>query len=203
MKKVVNFLKKSVLFENPVLSLFAGITPLLATSTKLLDGVFMGLCAIICIFVSSLLFRVLRRFVPNKLRDIVYILACACVVSLCEILLRAFLPSVYESLGIYLPLLCVSGLVFSRSRKFEKAESIKTCMLDAITCGIGFFVTIVAFSLIRELFGRGTVAGFTVIPEKYAASLLAGPVGGFILLGILVAVCGKLLAEEKSEEGRE
>ncbi len=203
MKKVVNFLKKSVLFENPVLSVFAGITPLLAMSSKLLDGCFMGLCAIVCIFISSLLFRALRRAVPKKLRDIVYILACACVVSLCEILLHAFLPSVYESLGIYLPLLCVSGLIFSRSKKFERAESLKACMLEALTCGIGFFVTIVALSLVREFFGRGTVAGFAVIPEKYAASLVAGPVGGFILLGILIAVCGKLLAKTKSEEGRE
>lgn len=202
MKKVVSFLKNSILFENPVLSLFAGITPLLAMSTKLLDGLFMGLCAIICIFVSTLLFRVLRRFVSSKLRDIVYILACASVVSLCEILLLAFLPSVYKSLGIYLPLLCVSGLVFSRSKKFEKSESVKECMIDALTCGIGFFVTIVAISVVREFFGRGTVAGFTVIPEKYAASLIAGPVGGFILLGILVAVCGKLLEDKKSEEGR-
>ena len=153
-------------------------------------------------FLSTLLFRVLRRFVPKKLRDVVYILACASVVSLCEILLLAFLPSVHESIGIYLPLLCVSGIVFSRSKKFEKAESVKKCMLDALTCGIGFFVTIVAMSLVREFFGRGTVAGFTVIPEKYAASLLAGPVGGFILLGILVAVCRKLLQDKKSEEGR-
>lgn len=202
MKKVISFLKNSVLFENPVITLFAGITPILAMSTKLLDGVFMGLCAIICIFLSTLLFRVLHRFVPKKLRDVVYILACASVVSLCEILLLAFLPSVHESLSIYLPLLCVSGIVFSRSKKFEKAESVKKCMLDALACGIGFFVTIVALSLVREFFGRGTVAGFTVIPEKYAASLLAGPVGGFILLGIIIAVCRKILQDKKSEEGR-
>lgn len=200
MKKILNFLKNSVLFENPVLSLFVGITPLLAMSTKLLDGCFMGLCAIVCVFVSSLLFRALGRFVPKYLRDVVYILACASVVSLCEILLHAFLPSVYESLGIYLPLLCVSGLVFSRSKKFEKAENIKVCMIEALTCGIGFAVTIIVLSLVREFFGRGTVAGFTVIPEKYAATLIAGPVGGFILLGILIAVCGKLLSGKKSEE---
>ncbi len=203
MKKIVNFFKNSVLFENPALSLFVGIAPLLAASTRLLDGVFMGASAAVCVIASSVLFWLLRKIIPSKLRDIVYIIIAASVVSLCELLIHAYFPSVYKSLGIYLPLLCVSGLVFSRSKKFEKTESLVSSVLDGISCGVGYLIAIVVISIVREFFGRGTFAGFRVIPEQYAVSLLAGPVGGFILLGILVAVFGKFFKVKKSEEGRE
>ena len=202
MKKTVNFFKKSVLFENPAISLFVGIVPLLAASTKLVDGVFMGVSAAVCVIVSSFLFWVLRKFIPYKLKDIVYIIIAASVVSLCELLIRAYFPAVYKSLGIYLPLLCVGGLVFSRSKKFEKQESLTSCMLEGASCAVGYFAAIVAMSVVREFFGRGTFAGLRVIPEQYAVSLLAGPVGGFILLGILVAVFGKFFKVKKSEEER-
>jgi len=200
MKKLIAFLKRSVLLENPVLSLFVGITPLLACSSKLLDGVFMGLCAIVSLLISSMLFRLLRKIVPEKLRDIVFILTVAVVVALCEILLHAFLPTVYESLGMYLPLLSVSGLIFSRSKKFCEEEKFSGCVLEGLSCGIGFFAICTAFALVREFFGCGSVAGFAIIPEKYAMSLVAGPVGGFMLLGIGIALGRKLLAGKKGEE---
>ena len=198
MKKIIGFLKKSILLENPVLTLFAGATPILAVSTKLIDGVALGVCAIFCIALSSLLFRALKAAVSDKLRDVVYIIIVAVSVSLCEILLSAFLPSVFKSLGIYLPLLAVSGLVFSRSKKFAREEKLSLCMLEGLSCGIGYFALALVLSLVREFFGRGTVAGFSVIPEKYAISLLVSPVGGFMLLGILIAVLRKMY-ENKSE----
>lgn len=200
MKKIIDFLKKSVLLENPALSLFAGITPLLAVSTRLLDGVALGVCAIFCITLSSLLFRVLRKAISDKLRDVVYILIVAAVVGLCEILLLAFLPSIYKNLGIYLPLLAVSGLVFSRSKKFSSEEKLGKALLGGLSCGIGYFVLAVALSLVREFFGRGAVAGFAVIPEKYAMSLLISPVGGFMLFGILIAVFRSVFANKSEEE---
>ncbi len=198
MKKIIGFLKKSVLLENPVLSLFAGVTPLLAVSTRLIDGVTLGICAIFCITLSSLLFWALRKTISNKLRDVVYIIIVAVSVSLCEILLSAFLPTIYKNLGMYLPLLAVSGLVFSRSKKFSREEKLGSCLLEGLSCGIGYFALSLAMSLVREFFGRGTVAGFSVIPEKYAISLLVGPVGGFMLLGILIAVTRKMF-ENKSK----
>lgn len=202
MKKIGNFLKKSVLFENPALSLFVGIAPLILASTRVLDGAFTGLVAIVCIFISCVLFGFFKKIVPKKLRDVVYVLIVACAVTLCELLLNAFLPSIYKSIGMYLPLLCVCGLVFSHSKKFEKASGIAGCVAEGLTCGFGYFVTIVSFAIVREFFGRGSFAGFTIFPEEYAMSLLAGPVGGFFILGILTAVFRKFFKEKKSEEGK-
>ena len=148
------------------------------------------------------LWGLFKKMVPKKLKDIVYVLIVACAVTLCEIILNAFLPSVYKSVGAYLPLLCVCGLVFSHSKKFEKTSNPITCLTEGLTCGFGYFATIVALSIVREFFGRGSFAGFKVFPEEYAMSLLAGPVGGFFLLGILVAVFSKFFKGKKSEEGR-
>ncbi len=200
MKKIIAFLKKSVLLENPAITLFAGITPVLAVSTRLLDGVFLGISAIFCITVSSLFFWMLKKVIPEKLCDVVYILIVAIVVGLCELLLLAFLPSIYKNLGIYLPLLAVSGLVFSRSKKFSKEEKLGKALLEGLSCGIGYFVLAVALALVREFFGRGAVAGFAVIPEKYAMSLLISPVGGFMLFGILIAVFRSVFANKSEGE---
>lgn len=200
MKKIFQFLGASVLFENPALSLFVGITPLLASTATLLGGVFMGVSALVSICASCVLFRLLRKIIPDSVRDIVYILIVACVISILEVLLHAFLPSVYEKLGIYLPLLSVGGLVFSRSLTFSKSKTMKGTFLCGLSAGIGYFVVCVVVAFFRELLGAGTIAGFTVFPDEYAIAHLTGPVGGFMLLGLLIAVFRHFFGKIKEEE---
>ena len=200
MKKIVQFLTASILFENPALSLFVGITPLLASSTTLLGGVFMGISALLSICASCVLFRLLKKLIPDSIKDIVYILIVACVISIIEMLMHAFLPSVYEKLGIYLPLLSVGGLVFSRSLTFSKSKTMKGTFLCGLSTGIGYLAVCVVVSFFRELLGAGTVAGFTVFPDEYAISHITGPVGGFMFLGLLIAIFRHFFGKIKEEE---
>ncbi len=201
MKKILDFLKKSILLENPILLLFAGITPMLATSTGVIEGAFMGISAIVTLVLSFMLLSILKKVIPQKLQSIVHIIAVACVVSIIEILTEVFLPEIRSSLGIYLPILTVSGTVLPYVEKFSAGDAaFGRCTLKGLSYGIGFFSVCLCMSIVRELFGAGKLAGFTIFPEKYAMSLLLTPVGGFLLLGILLAVHRRYFTKETKEE---
>lgn len=200
MKKVLGFLKESILRKNPVLTLFAGVTPVLATSFGIIEGAYMGVAAIVTLVLSCMIFRALGNRIPAKVRGIIHLLAVALVVSIIEILTAAVFPAIRENLGIYLPLLAVSGIVLPYAERFSvSGKSFGESVLSGLSFGIGFFSVSVLLSFIREFFGTGRLCGFAIFPERYAISLLTGPVGGFILLGLLLAVFRKY-SEKKTEE---
>ncbi len=201
MKKVLKFLKKSVLQQNPVLLLFAGVTPLLASSVGIIEGAYMGCAALITLVVSCMLFWVLKKIIPEKIRDIVYLLSVACVVTILEILTQAFFPEIRENLGIYLPLLTVSGIVLPYAEKFSSSEqSFGSCTMGGLSYGIGYLAVCLVMSFVRELFGAGKLLGFEIFPERFAMSQLRSPVGGFILLGVLIAIFTKYFGKKEKEE---
>ena len=201
MKKLVSFLKKSILFENPVLMLLLGLCPLLAVTTRLSDGAIFGGAAFFVLIVSTLLISAVKNIIPKSVRDIVYIVIVAFVVGICEILLGAFLPIITSRIGIYLPLITTSGIILSRSEKFESEKKLSEAMLSGLTIGVGYFALALSLSFVRELLGRGSLLGFQLIPADYAIGVVVSPAGGFFLFGILVAIFGKFLAKTADKEG--
>lgn len=201
MKKIVSFLKKSVLAENPTLTLLLGLCPLLAVTTRLSDGVVFGAVAFFALLLSTLLISAVKKVIPESVRDIVYIVIIAFVVVIFEGVLGAFLPEITARIGIYLPLLAISGILFSQSAKFSEEGKLSAALSHGLACGFGYFATAVCLSLVRELLGRGSVLGFQIIPADYAMGLIVTPVGGFLLFGLLVAAFRRFFAETTRSEG--
>lgn len=200
MKKILAFLKNSVLLENASLLFMLGLCPLLAVSTSIIDGLIMGLCVIVALVLSSIAISLTARFIPDSIRVIIYMVIIATFVAAEELLLRAFLPEVAENLGIYLPLITVSGIVLARSEK-AAAEGVGESVLNALSAGLGFFAAMFVMSFIRELIGNGTLFGLRIIPEQYCMRLLVSPAGAFITFGLLLAVFNVAVSRIRVKEG--
>ncbi len=201
MKKFLEFLKNGVLFQNPAFVLLLGNCPLLATSTSLLNGLGMGLSATVVLVCSNVVISLLRKIIPSQVRIAAYIVVIAGFVSAVQMLLQAFVPSLYESLGIFIPLIVVNCIILARAEAFASKNSVLDSALDGLTMGIGFTVALAAMSFVRELLGAGTLFGLRIFPSDYAAVLIVLPVGGFLTLGFLIAAFQKL--RKKLEKGGE
>ncbi len=202
MKKFLKFLKNGLLFQNPSLVLLLGSCPLLATSTSLTNAFGMGISATAVLICSNIAISLLRKIIPNQVRIAAYIVVIAGFVTAVELLLKAFIPSLYDALGIYIPLIVVNCIILARAEAFAAKNNVADSALDGLTMGLGFTLALVAMAFVRELLGGGTLFGLRIFSEEYAAVLLVLPVGGFLTLGFLIAVFQKLLKrfENKEEE---
>ncbi len=201
MKKFLGFLKEGLLFQNPSFVLLLGNCPLLATSTSLTNAIGMGISATAVLVCSNVAISLLRKIIPNQVRIAAYIVVIAGFVTAVELLLKAFIPSLYDALGIYIPLIVVNCIILARAEAFASKNSVGDSALDGLTMGLGFTLALVAMAFVRELLGNGTLFGMRIFSEDYAAVLLVLPVGGFLTFGFLIAAFQKLVARfEKKEE---
>ena len=200
MKKISNFLKCSMLTENPSLVFLLGLCTLLGTSASLVSGLGMGVSALLVLVMSGVTLSLVGKFFPEKVKNVLYMIVVAFYVTLIEILLRAFLPGIYSGIGIYLPLVTVSGIVFARAEEAGK-EKVSTAAFNGLFVGVGYLAVIFVMSFIRELMGQGTLFGFRIIPEEYAVRLMASPFGAFVVLGCLFAILQKITNRFSDKEG--
>lgn len=186
MKKLLPFLKTNILTENASLLLLLGLAPLLGGTTTLAGGTILGLCAVFVLVLTGISASLLGRLLPAQVKNISFMIIAAFYVTLCEILLSFFLPQIRDALGIYLPLLTVSGLMFSRATSAEK-ETAAAAALSGLGMGLGFFAAAFVMSFLRELLGAGTLLGLRIIPERYAMGMLLSPFGALVLFGLMLA----------------
>lgn len=185
MKRLLPFLKTNILTENVPLLLLLGLAPLLGGTTTLIGGTILGLCAIFVLVLTGISVSLVGKLLPTQVRNLSFMIIVAFYVTLCEILLSFFLPQIRDTLGIYLPLLTVSGLMFSRAASAEK-EPAGVSALSGLGMGLGFFAVAFVMSFLRELLGAGTLFGLRIIPERYAMGMLVSPFGALILFALII-----------------
>lgn len=186
MKKLLPFLKTNILTENAPLLLLLGLAPLLGGTTTLAGGTILGLCAIFVLVLTGISVSLIGKLLPAQVKNISFMIIAAFYVTLCEILLSFFLPQIRDALGIYLPLLTVSGLMLSRATSAEK-EAAAASALSGLGMGLSFFAAAFVMSFLRELLGAGTLLGLRIIPERYAIGMLLSPFGALVLFGLMIA----------------
>jgi len=188
MKIILNGLIK----ENPILVLFLGMCPTLATTTSAVNGMSMGLATLFVLFGSNVVVSVLKNIIPDKVRIPVYVVVIATFVSVVEMLMHAYYPVVYENLGIFIPLIVVNCIVLGRAEAFAAKNTVFRSALDGIGMGLGFTFALTILGIIRELLGTGKVFGTFIFPDKYGALIFVLAPGAFIVLGYLIAIMNKL-----------
>ena len=186
MKKILPFLKNSILTENAPVLLLVGLAPLLGGTATLSGGIVLGVCAVFVLVLTGISVSLVGKFIPSSVKSVSFMIIAAFFVTLCEILLGFFLPQIRDVLGIYLPLLTVSGLVFSRAVSAEQ-ETAGAAALAGLCTGLGFLAAALCLSFFRELLGSGTLFGLRIIPERFAVGVLVSPAGALILFGLLIA----------------
>ena len=188
-------LKEGLLTKNPVLVQMLGMCSALAISTSLFNGIGMGLAVTIIAICSNVLISAFRKIIPPQVRIAAYITIIAGFVTIVDLLLKAFIPALSESLGVFIPLIVVNCIVLGRAEGFASKNGVLASAFDGLCQGLGYTVALVLICIIRELLGTGTFGGgllnggegIRIIPEGYPAMLVVMPVGGFLVMGLVLA----------------
>ena len=211
----MNFKKQfneGLLTKNPVTVQLLGMCSTLAITTSLFNGIGMGAAVTIILICSNVLISALRKVIPNQIRIAAYITIIAGFVTVVDLCLQAFIPALAESLGVFIPLIVVNCIVLGRAEAFASKYGVLASAVDGLCQGIGYTVALVIVCVIRELLGSGTFGGgilnggegILIIPQPFPAMQMVMPVGGFLVLGFVIAGSQALMSHlEKKNKKKE
>ena len=194
----MNFKKQfndGLLDKNPVFVQLLGMCSTLAITTSLFNGIGMGVAVTIITICSNVLISALRKVIPNQIRIAAYITIIAGFVTVVDLLLKAYIPALSASLGVFIPLIVVNCMVLGRAEAFASKNGVLASAVDGLCQGIGYTVALIIVCVVREFLGAGTFGGgllnggegIRIIPEGIPAMQMVMPVGGFLVLGFVIA----------------
>ena len=202
MSKTIERLKCGIVTENPTFVQMLGMCPTMAVTTSAINGLGMGLTTTVILILSNMMISALRKVIPDKVRIPAYIVIVASFVTIVQFLLQGYIPSLYDSLGIYIPLIVVNCIILGRAESYASKNNVWLSMFDGIGMGLGFTVGLTSIGIFRELFGNGTIFGFSIMSENYEplTILILAP-GAFFVLACLIAVQNKVRIEKAKKKG--
>ena len=181
--------------NNPTFVLALGMCPTLATTTSAINGLEMGLATLFVLVLSNIAISLVAPAVPDKVRIPVYIVVIATFVTVLQLLMQAYVPSVYDTLGLFIPLIVVNCIVLGRAEAFANKNSVGASALDGLGVGLGFTLSLTVIGIVREILGSGSVFGWKFIPGDGILAFVMAP-GAFIALGYLMVLFNKYLAKK-------
>ncbi len=187
-KIVINGLIK----ENPVFVLLLGMCPALGTTSSAINGLGMGVATMFVLICSNIVVASIKNLIPNKVRIPAFIVVIATFVSIVQMSMEAYLPELYESLGLFIPLIVVNCIVLGRAEAFAAKNTIFSSALDGLGMGLGFSFALTLLGATREFLGTGKIFNLFVFPENYGMLVFVLAPGAFIALGYLIAIINKL-----------
>ena len=209
----LQLITKGLIKENPTFVLLLGMCPTLATTTSAVNGMSMGLATMFVLILSNMVISAIAAYIPDKVRIPSYIVVIATFVTLLQFVMQAYVPDIYETLGLFIPLIVVNCIVLGRAEAFASKNGVAASAIDGLCQGIGYTVALVITCVIRELLGNGTFgggllgpggAGIRIIPEQFPAMQIVMPVGGFLVLGFVIAGSQALMQHlEKKNKKKE
>ena len=189
MERLYNGLVK----ENPTFVLMLGMCPTLAVTTSAMNGLGMGLTTMVVLALSNMIIALLRNLIPEKVRIPAFIVIIASFVTMAELLLEGFIPSLYDSLGLYIPLIVVNCIILGRAEAYASKNPVLPSLFDGIGMGLGFALALTCIGAVRELVGAGEIFGFRVMPQSYVpCTIFIMAPGAFFVLSVLTAVQNKI-----------
>ncbi|MFA6618996.1 MAG: electron transport complex subunit E [Candidatus Neomarinimicrobiota bacterium] len=186
-KPAIQELVKGLWDENPVLVQLLGLCPALAVTVSAENGLAMGLAATFVLLCSSFLVSLFRKVIPSQVRIAAYIVIIATFVTIADRFLAAFVPDISKSLGPFIPLIIVNCMILGRQEAFASKNGIGRSLLDALGMGLGFTMTLLLLSSIREILGSGTWFGMQIMWKGFGWKVMVLPPGAFLALGCLIA----------------
>lgn len=185
--------------ENPVLVSLLGLCPTLAVTVSAINGLAMGLAATFVLVCSAFLVSLLRKAIPNQVRIAAYIVIIATFVTIADRFLAAFTPDISKALGPFIPLIIVNCIILGRMEAFASKNGIGRSLLDALGMGVGFTLTLLVLSSIREILGSGTWFGMDVMWGSFSPwSVMILPPGAFLTLGCMIAAANWINTRRRS-----
>lgn len=185
-------LTNGLIKENPIFVLLLGMCPTLGTTSSAINGLGMGLATTFVLVCSNIVISLLKNIIPDKVRIPAFIVVIATFVTVVEMVMQAYIPALFDSLGLFIPLIVVNCIVLGRAEAFAAKNNVFRSMLDGLGMGLGFSFALTLLGSVRELLGTGKVFSMTVFSESYGMLIFVLAPGAFIALGYLIAIINKL-----------
>ena len=206
--------KEGLITNNPVLVQVLGMCSTMAITTSFFNGLGMGLAVTVILTLSNVIISAIRKIVPDKIRIAMFIVVIAGFVTCVDLLIQAYVPSLATSLGVFIPLIVVNCIILGRAESFSYKNGVAASFFDGIFQGIGYTVVLLIMCIIRELLGAGTFGGgllgpvnaagtpmgIQILPPQFPIGVLTLPVGGFLVLGALIAAMQWALSRPKKNK---
>ena len=180
--------KEGLITNNPVLVQQIGMCATMAITTSLFNGVGMGLSVLIILTCCNVVISAIRKIIPDEIRLAIFVVVIAGFVTIVDLLLQAFIPALSDALGVFIPLIVVNCIIIGRAEAFCQKNPIGPSFFDGVFQGLGYTCVLIVMCVVRELLGSGTFAGIQIFNPEYGATILVLPFGGFLTLGVLIAV---------------
>ena len=201
MKEYLKLLYNGIVKENPSLILMLGMCPTLAVTKSASNGLGMGLSTMAVLVFANLLISLLRKIIPDAVRLPAFIVVVASLVTVVEMVTQAYMPALYESLGLYIPLIVVNCIILGRAEAFASKNGPVASIFDGLGMGLGFTGALVILGFLREFIGDGTAFGIQVLPESYpGVGIFTSAPGAFLVMAFVVAVMNKLRVPTRANE---
>ncbi len=197
MKKNIQILLNGIINENPVLVLLLGMCPTLGTTSSAINGLAMGLATTFVLICSNLVISLLKNLIPDQVRIPAFIVIIATFVTVIQMCMEAYVPALYDSLGLFIPLIVVNCIVLGRAEAFAAKNGPVPSIFDGMGMGLGFTLALTLLGAVREFLGTGKLFNFVIYPENYGSLIFVLAPGAFIALGYLIAIMNKLKAKSK------
>ena len=204
-KSLGGVLMNGIVTENPTFRLVLGTCPTLAVTTSALNGLGMGAAATFVLVCSNVAISMLRKFIPDQVRIPAFIVVICTFVTIVQLLMQAFVPSLYESLGIFIPLIVVNCIILARAEAFASKNTPIASAADGLGMGIGFTLALTLIGTIRELIGSGSIFNMNILGSSYEPMILIILAsGGFLTFGLLLGVFNLIVKKiEKKNAAKE
>ena len=178
--------------ENPTFVLMLGMCPTLGTTTSALNGMSMGLATTFVLICSNVVISLLKNLIPDKIRIPAFIVVIATFVTIIQMAMEAYLPALYDSLGLFIPLIVVNCIVLGRAEAFAAKNNPFASFCDGLGIGLGFTFGLTLLGIVRELIGTGALFSLRIFPEEFGVLIFVLAPGAFITLGYLIAIINKI-----------
>ena len=191
----IQLITKGFVKENPTFSLLLGMCPTLATTTSAINGMSMGLATLFVLVLSNMAISAAAPYIPDKVRIPAYIVIIAAFVTILQFVMQAYTPDIYETLGLFIPLIVVNCIVLGRAEAFANKNGIVDSACDGLGIGIGFTFALTLLGLVREILGSGSAFGFKFISGDGILVFVLAP-GAFMALAYLIVLFRKITAKK-------
>lgn len=192
----LKILTKGIIKENPAFVLLLGMCPTLGTTTSAINGMGMGVATMFVLILTNIAISLVKNIIPAKVRIPAYIVIIATVVTALQLVMEAYVPTLYETLGVFIPLIVVNCIILGRAEAFASKNSVAVSALDGIGIGLGFTLALTILGAVREILGTGYLFKDTFMQVRFFEGdgilLFVLAPGAFIALGYLLVIFNKL-----------
>lgn len=192
----LQLLTQGIIRENPTFVLLLGMCPTLGTTTSAFNGMGMGLATLFVLTLSNVVISLIKNLIPDQVRIPAFIVVIAAFVTVVQLCMEAYATDLYNTLGVYIPLIVVNCIILGRAEAFASKNKVFDSALDGLGIGLGFTLALTVIGGVREILGSGSIFGMKFIEGDGMLMFILAP-GAFIVLGYLLVLFNKLTAKIK------